>query len=113
MWDHRNGNLLIDVEIDLPTIGRNIGCYTVGVDVSVYCDCVFMFTEHCSEPRCFIFNVFTIPFQVPEYMLLAQLVSAEGVEGCDNQLKVMAVQTVDPYNWRTLHTHNIPNSYGR
>lgn len=34
MWDHRNGNLLIDIEIELPTIGQNIGCYTVGDDVS-------------------------------------------------------------------------------
>lgn len=34
MWDHRDGNLLIDVEIELPTIGQNIGCYSVGVDVS-------------------------------------------------------------------------------
>lgn len=36
MWDHRNGNLLIDIEIELPTIGRNIACYTVGgEDVSI------------------------------------------------------------------------------
>lgn len=35
MWDHRDGNLLIDVEIELPTIGQNIGCYSVGVDVSM------------------------------------------------------------------------------
>lgn len=34
MWDHRNGNLLIDFEIDLPTIGQNIGCYTFEIDVS-------------------------------------------------------------------------------
>lgn len=32
MWDHRNGNLLIDIEIELPTIGRNIACYTAGGD---------------------------------------------------------------------------------
>lgn len=37
MWDHRNGNLLIDFEIDLPTIGQNIGCYTFEVDVSRVC----------------------------------------------------------------------------
>ena len=37
MWDHRNGNLLIDIEIELPTIGRNIACYTVGGDdVSIF-----------------------------------------------------------------------------
>lgn len=38
MWDHRNGNLLIDIEIELPTIGRNIACYTVGgeEDVSIF-----------------------------------------------------------------------------
>lgn len=36
MWDHRNGNLLIDIEIELPTIGQNIGCYTVGDDVSTH-----------------------------------------------------------------------------
>lgn len=35
MWDHYNGNLLIDFEIDLSTIGRNIGCFTIDVDVSV------------------------------------------------------------------------------
>lgn len=35
MWDHYNGNLLIDFEIDLPTIGRNIGCFTIDVDVSI------------------------------------------------------------------------------
>lgn len=34
MWDHRNGNLLIDIEIELPTIGYNIGCYSVGDEVS-------------------------------------------------------------------------------
>lgn len=36
MWDHRNGSLLIDIEIELPTIGQNIGCYTVGDDVSTH-----------------------------------------------------------------------------
>ncbi|XP_055304817.1 uncharacterized protein LOC129569712 [Sitodiplosis mosellana] len=81
MWDHRNGNLLIDIEIELPTIGRNIACYTVGGGDDV-----------------------------PDYMLLIQLASAENG---DEQLKVMAVQTIHPYNWRTLQTHNIPNCYGK
>ncbi|XP_031637172.1 uncharacterized protein LOC116349739 [Contarinia nasturtii] len=84
MWDHRNGNLLIDIEIDLPTIGHNIACYTV-----------------------------TIGDDVPDYMLLLQLVSDEGNDESNKQLRVMAVQTVDPYHWRTLQTHDIPNSYGK
>lgn len=52
-------------------------------------------------------------FQVPDYMLLVQLASADESAECDTQLKVMAVQTVNPYNWRTLQTHNIPNNFGR
>lgn len=40
MWDHRNGNLLIDMEIDIPTIGRNLGCYTLGAEVSKSFQCM-------------------------------------------------------------------------
>lgn len=55
-----------------------------------------------------------VPLQVPDYMLLVQLMSTAGQsDDCDKLLKVMAVQTVNPYNWRTLHTHNIPNSFGK
>lgn len=46
-------------------------------------------------------------------MLLIQLASCVESEGCDTQLKVMAVQTIKPYNWRTLQTHNIPSGFGK
>lgn len=46
-------------------------------------------------------------------MLLIQLTSSEENPGKENVLKVMAVQTVDPYNWRTLQTHDIPSGFGR
>lgn len=46
-------------------------------------------------------------------MLLIQLISNDEHTDKENVLKVMAVQTVDPYNWRTLQTHDIPNTFGQ
>lgn len=35
VWDHRNGDLLMNFEIDLPSIGTNLGCLCINYDVSV------------------------------------------------------------------------------
>lgn len=113
VWDHRNGNLLIDFEIDLPTIGQNIGCYTFEVDVSGVHQKISKQLCVCVPFRLICYVLFDF-FQNPEYMLLVQLVSVpQSDKNCDNQLKLMAVQTVDPYNWRTLQTHDIPNQFGK
>lgn len=99
MWDHRNGDLLMSLDMNMP-IGVNLGCFMMDVRFVVRLFC----------PKAVSQIVVLFYFQDVDYLFLIQFYKkTEPTE--QNLLKLLAISTASSFTWRVVQMHTLPEYF--